>query len=379
MGMDFFNAYVDNYYDSSADYWKLIYDNSGYAFLEYDGRAGIYDENDNFLVGAGTDNRFLQSALGKYLGVDFDEAGKIMSEAGLIEVKNSWITSKNDGKKIRIGHYTDQDVTDYIYAAHRIGNMKTMITDALFQNKGNPALARDSLLLKTQEMDSSRYLDLYKALINFYLPDATMYGDIGSKISGYANEWQGHKGIDIVPNNGRGTIFNTIFSGMVIRTEMSGAIYFENYEAFQTSRESDKKDAKWYQSHHDDRRDENGNILYVYDANARGNSVTIEHGIMFNDTFISMGFYSRSNHFDLISENVTIGSFLTSGTGIGTTGNTGWSTGPHVDYNIFHLPNTSNTISYMYSLGISHISFEDFVNNRYNQYVDPRNLWNWYK
>jgi hypothetical protein len=44
-GADFFNAYVDNNYDSSADFWKLTRQGN----LEYDGFATLRDEEDNVL------------------------------------------------------------------------------------------------------------------------------------------------------------------------------------------------------------------------------------------------------------------------------------------------------------------------------------------
>ena len=43
--INYFNAYVDNYYDSSADYWKLTKEGN----LEYDGYATLRDEKGNIL------------------------------------------------------------------------------------------------------------------------------------------------------------------------------------------------------------------------------------------------------------------------------------------------------------------------------------------
>ena len=48
MGNDFFNSYVDNYYDSSADYWKLVVRN-GLAGFEWDGNLSF----DLSLIGMG--------------------------------------------------------------------------------------------------------------------------------------------------------------------------------------------------------------------------------------------------------------------------------------------------------------------------------------
>jgi murein DD-endopeptidase MepM/ murein hydrolase activator NlpD len=91
-----------------------------------------------------------------------------------------------------------------------------------------------------------------------------------------------------------------------------------------------------------------------------------------------MGFYSRSNHFDSILVNAR-NSFVHSGTGIGTTGNTGWSTGAHVDYNIFFSTNTSNAIATIYLLNLKFSPFVDAVTGRENQYVNPENIYNLYR
>jgi hypothetical protein len=47
---DSFNAYVDDNYDSSADYWKLVVHEDGSHEFQWDGHLNIYDEGGNELV-----------------------------------------------------------------------------------------------------------------------------------------------------------------------------------------------------------------------------------------------------------------------------------------------------------------------------------------
>ena len=381
-GMDFFNAYVDNYYDSSADYWKLVYDNERNAFLEYDGLADIYDQYGVFLVGTGINDNLIESLI-KYLDSDSVSIGLQLTHSGFVKENGSWITDKNIGNRIAIGKYDSENVTDYIYAAHRIPGIQVKITSLLNGNK-NISTIRNSLLSEAvnslvYEGASVRDFLLTLSLVNFYLPSATMFGGIASDLTTKANGYPGHKGIDFVPNTGRGTIFNTVFSGKVIGIGDPIITYFNTREEYLASQGTKEADEKRYYSHHEDRTDENGNKLYLYDTKPTGNSVTIEHGFMLNGNFLSMGFYTRSNHFDSIPENITIRKYLSAGTGIGAMGNTGWSTRPHVDYNLFYLPNTVNAISFMYKLTVSKAGEKDGFTNRINQYMNPENIYNRYK
>ena len=69
-GSDFFNFYVDNYYDSSADYWKLTREGN----LEYDGFATLRDADGNIIksyrqMGLSNDNS-IEGALLWLLNID---------------------------------------------------------------------------------------------------------------------------------------------------------------------------------------------------------------------------------------------------------------------------------------------------------------------
>jgi murein DD-endopeptidase MepM/ murein hydrolase activator NlpD len=84
-----------------------------------------------------------------------------------------------------------------------------------------------------------------------------------------------------------------------------------------------------------------------------------------------MGFFTRSNHFDSVS--VTLGQYVTGGTSIGLAGNSGWSTGPHIDYNLYFRANTENFIQNLYGLNTSVGNWDK------DRYVNPKNLYNLFK
>jgi hypothetical protein len=76
-----FNSYVDNNYDSSADYWKLTKDGS----LAYDGKASLLDENGNIIKSW------------KKMGLSSDDA----VEGGLINILGIDPKNKNDVAAVR--------------------------------------------------------------------------------------------------------------------------------------------------------------------------------------------------------------------------------------------------------------------------------------
>jgi hypothetical protein len=76
-GTDFFNSYVDNYYDSSADYWKLTREGN----LEYDGFATLRDADGNIIksykqMGLSSDNS-IEGALLWLLNIDPKDTAKV--------------------------------------------------------------------------------------------------------------------------------------------------------------------------------------------------------------------------------------------------------------------------------------------------------------
>ena len=76
-GDDVFNDYVDNCYDSSADYWRFTNDGN----IVWDGSKNLYDENGKLLheyTGSGGNTE----ALAEGLGITVDEAKVMLKNAG---------------------------------------------------------------------------------------------------------------------------------------------------------------------------------------------------------------------------------------------------------------------------------------------------------
>ena len=192
-----------------------------------------------------------------------------------------------------------------------------------------------------------------------------------TKVSQGAENYNGinnnsnHKGIDIIGSRSdmTGEQFNTIFSGMVANPSLNEQ---ESY---------DNRILQWQIERPDDKSLEallfhNGNGSYWKDSQFGGNSVSIDHGFNFGDSFLSMGFSTRSNHFESISAQQ---GYQNAGTGIGTAGNTGSTTGPHVDWSAYiNDPyGTGNFIDDLYNLKFN----QAYQNTTGYRYYDPRILY----
>jgi hypothetical protein len=97
--MNEFNAYVDNNYDSSGDYWKLTGDGN----IIFDGSKNLYDKDGNLLVEYKGDGGYTAS-LASVLGVDFDVADAMLKNAGLTYMdgtfKRGGVDAKNNSSII---------------------------------------------------------------------------------------------------------------------------------------------------------------------------------------------------------------------------------------------------------------------------------------
>lgn len=88
LGEDFFNAYIDGTYDSSADYWKLTYAGR----LKYDGSGWLRDEDGKIIQdenGNSIGDNGVQTGFEKILKLDDSiEAVKLMRQMGLEYTKD---------------------------------------------------------------------------------------------------------------------------------------------------------------------------------------------------------------------------------------------------------------------------------------------------
>ena len=76
------------------------------------------------------------------------------------------------------------------------------------------------------------------------------------------------------------------------------------------------------------------NTMELGKGKGAGNSVHIEYGYKFEDSFIGTGIYGEYNHFQQQST-WKVGSDVNATTVLGTLGNTGNSTGPHLHYSVY--------------------------------------------
>jgi len=224
-----FEGYVGASYDSSADYWKLVKDKDGNSYLEYDGRKDIYDEDDNFLVGADVGEKAFQTSLSEYLGISMDDAYDLMVSAGMNHKGISWNLDENMGKRISVGGKTDSDLTSYMYTAHHHNEIMDSIISAV-NAPGNENLSRQEIADGLKENDwvtgvnggeyAQRYLSLKDSMVNFYLGSGSI-DDKAYYISqkfGPASEdtrkfYEMHTGIDAA--NPEGTPLTAPWSGKV--------------------------------------------------------------------------------------------------------------------------------------------------------------------
>jgi len=340
-------------YHSNADFWKLVKDEDGNSYLEYDGHADIFDEEGNFLVGAGTSDIALQTALSKYLGKSMLDTAQLMEQAGMKYEGDTWINSKNEGKRIAIGGADDVTTTDYVFSAHHISGIQAQILNA-FNASSSVAAAREALRSEWAVDDGNpsavgeRYSSLRNSLADFYLSSVSMFdasfepaistsAGASSADGSYLSNADGtvavHKGIDIVGKKASDPILGekwySPFSGRVQSASSAVDTTYETEELWKVERDVyDEGTLEYFWFH---QRTSDG-VTGYYKDQWGGNSVTIQHGFTFGTSFLSMGFFTRSNHFD--SLNVSTGDMVTNQF-VAKVGNTGSSTGAHLDYNLY--------------------------------------------
>ncbi|MCF6335709.1 MAG: M23 family metallopeptidase [Spirochaetales bacterium] len=220
-------------------------------------------------------------------------------------------------------------------------------------------------------------MNLRDQAINFYLPNSRMFeSGFGTDITQFSENYNlkgnnnNHKGIDIAKSRFGPTIagqqFNSIFSGNVSWTALNTSTFYTDKASWEAQFDGDSQSL-------DNLLLKSGNGKYWKDSRYGGNTVAINQGFNFNGSFMDMGFNTRSNHFESIIAN---SGYLNAGSGIGKAGNTGSSTGSHVDWNVYiNDPyGTGNFLGSLYNLDFN----QAYTNTTGERYYDPRELYDLY-
>ncbi len=188
-GTDFFNSYVDNYYDSSADFWKLTREGN----LEYDGLATLRDADGNIIksyreMGLRSDDS-IEGALLWLLNIDPNDSASVeavramMVNSGLLHSfdtnhDNWYWKGKHDAITGSLGSFVT--MKRYDLADINMGKTITMNTIAeLFTtvgasgNKTNESINRiySSTIGFLNYAETGGYTDIANSiLLNYYNP-----------------------------------------------------------------------------------------------------------------------------------------------------------------------------------------------------------------
>ena len=91
--MDSFDEYIDENYDSSADYWKLV-EKEGRLILEYDGSDDVYDKDGNLLAASSKESANLYNTLKVMKDLGMADSAEYKSK---MEQYKKVTAVKNDG------------------------------------------------------------------------------------------------------------------------------------------------------------------------------------------------------------------------------------------------------------------------------------------
>jgi murein DD-endopeptidase MepM/ murein hydrolase activator NlpD len=320
MGIDFFNAYVDENYDSSADYWKLmrngtlVNDNSGWLTFE-DGKP-VFNVNGEQIGAKGIETGLLNILFGGTSGVGYNNytdeqitfAQSLMISAGMNYKEG---TSGDIRDRSWSGNTTGQPL-NMQSVMHFAGN--TVASQVFARYYENTAISMAGWLAgKDIDMSYNKVdLNVLKRFSTGLLPEVINYfGSMGGFFDASANftvtgkhgsttikyekyENDAHFGTDLA--NGR--------SGDPIYLGIPGTVIL-----------TDKDNLK---------------------IHGNGNWMVVEYGYKFEGSFIGSGIYGEYMHMET-KPNFSTNSYLNSNQIIGTVGNTGRSTGPHLHYSIYTL------------------------------------------
>ncbi|AFG37319.1 M23 family metallopeptidase [Spirochaeta africana] len=356
MSSDEFAAYVDERFDSSDDYYRPIVDSDGDMFLEVTGQPAMIDEEGRLLV---QPKGGLQGSLQYYVNGGEENLYALMQEHGMEWDGNSWIYDDSDGPiRLPVGNIKDPNLSAALFlAAHKnlvlddiieaytqsgrdIDQVRDMLDDvsrgnirAVVGNWGNM-----SPELHTELLYVSRVNELRSALGDHFISTERKLFDEFARLTqgmGPAHEsvrefYQFHPAIDYVVGGA-----GDVYSGM------------------------------------------SGKIAQIGLQGGYGNTVVIDHGFEFEGQFFSSGFSTRQSHFaddefgiyiDVFDQEVSFvpGDWVNSNTRLGLQGNTGNSTNPHVDFQLFHSTQyTTPRFLDMFQLPMTDLNFSGTPSNLY--------------
>jgi len=321
-GRDFFNAYVDENYDSSSDYWKLmrdgtlVNDNSGWLTDEL-GRP-ILNANGQQIGANGIETGLLNILFGGTHGVAYDNynddqkiyAQMLMRNAGMsytVGVNGGSWNNNVTGQSLNMQHVM-QRVGDVVAAPVFARYYEDNAIEYLAWLRGNNIGDISTNIIPHNAM--SRYYEAFiPSIVDNYL-DSTRHffnASDGFYVSGvHGTVYKGINYPNYEDNKHFGTDFSNGKSGGSIHLGIPGIV---RYTASETGPVPDN-----------------------------GNWMVVEYGYRFEGIFMGSGIYGEYAHMEN-EPNFRINTFLDSNRVIGTVGNTGYSTAAHLHYTMYTLEN----------------------------------------
>jgi murein DD-endopeptidase MepM/ murein hydrolase activator NlpD len=352
-GTDFFNAYVDNYYDSSADFWKLMRDgtikNDNSGWLTYEDGKPVLNVNGEQIGAAGIETGLLNILFGGTHNVGYNE----YSDAQIRFVQNLMLSA---GMNYTEGE--NGDLRSRLWGGNETGQSLNM--QQIMQIAGN--------------IVASPVFALY------YEDNAISFiaQSLGKDI--------GNIDYNSIPYNAISRYYSELLPTIMSYFQETRH-FFDNPEEYNVTGKHDNRDPKYlYTNYENDAHfgtdfsnQRSGGSIYLgisgkvikTDAESEpgvgnGNWMAVEYGYMFGGSFISSGIYGEYMHMERWP-NFIINSYLNSNQLIGTIGSTGNSDGAHLHYSIYTLDNYP----------FSQTTLRMLLNNNISQTVVSRNT-GWY-